>query len=73
MKQIALALSLMGLASVAFADTTVKIGFAGPLTGPISHIGKEEENGMRLALEDANAKGTTIAGQKIKFEVLARR
>lgn len=71
MKKIALAVSLMGLASTALADITVKIGFGGPLTGPIAHIGKEEENGTRLAIDDANAKGITIGGQKVKFEVVA--
>ena len=58
-------------ASAANADMTVKIGHAGPLTGPIAHIGKDGENGARLAIEDANAKGIMIGGQKAKFELLS--
>ena len=62
MKKIALAIACIGtLASTtALAQTVVKIGFAGPLTGPIAHVGKDEEFGTRLALDDANAKGVTF-------------
>ena len=65
---IALTLATVGL-SAAHAQTVVKIGHAGPLTGPIAHIGKDGENGVRLALDDANAKGITIGGQKVQFEL----
>lgn len=74
MKKIVLALACIGtLASAASAQaqTVVKIAFAGPLTGPIAHVGKDEEYGTRLALDDANAKGLTIGGQKIRFELMA--
>jgi branched-chain amino acid transport system substrate-binding protein len=60
---------IVGSAS-ALADTVVKIGFAGPLTGPISHVGKDEQFGAQLALEDANAKGVVLGGQKVKFELM---
>ena len=30
----------------------VKIGHVAPLTGPIAHLGKDNENGARLALDD---------------------
>jgi len=53
----------------AHAQTVVKLAFAGPLSGPISHIGKDEQYGTQLALDDANAKGVTIGGQKIRFEL----
>jgi branched-chain amino acid transport system substrate-binding protein len=49
----------------------VKIGHAGPLTGGIAHLGKDNENGVRLALDEANAKGIKIGGKKVKFELLA--
>ena len=49
----------------------VKIGHAGPLTGGIAHLGKDNENGVRLALDEANAKGVTIDGKKVKFELVA--
>ncbi len=50
---------------------TVKIGIVAPLTGPQSHIGKDLENAVRLAAEDANAAKITIGGQPVQFEVLA--
>jgi branched-chain amino acid transport system substrate-binding protein len=48
----------------------VKIGHAAPLTGPQAHIGKDNENGARLALEDANAANIKIGEQVVKFELL---
>jgi branched-chain amino acid transport system substrate-binding protein len=52
-------------------ETVVKIGHVGPLTGGIAHLGKDNENGVRLAIDEANAKGITIDGKKIKFELVA--
>jgi branched-chain amino acid transport system substrate-binding protein len=52
-------------------ERVVKIGHAGPLTGPISHLGKDNENGVLLALEEANKAGVVIGGEKIKFEMLS--
>jgi branched-chain amino acid transport system substrate-binding protein len=49
---------------------TVKIGHVAPLTGPIAHLGKDNENGARLAVEDANAQKITIDGKLIQFELL---
>ena len=49
----------------------VKIGHAGPVSGGIAHIGKDTENGVRLAVEDLNAQGLVIGGKKIKFELAA--
>ena len=50
--------------------TVVKIGHVGPLTGSIAHLGKDNENGVRLAIDEANAKGVTLDGKKIKFELM---
>ena len=47
--------------------TVVKIGFAGPLTGQLAHIGKDMENGVRLAIEDVNAKKPVIGGVPVQF------
>jgi branched-chain amino acid transport system substrate-binding protein len=52
-------------------ETVVRIGHGAPLTGGIAHLGKDNENGARLAIEQANAKGITIGGAKVKFELLA--
>lgn len=48
---------------------TVKIGHAGPLTGGIAHLGKDNENGARLAIEEATAKKLKIGGKVVKFEL----
>src|SRR4029077_14607301 len=53
------------------AEVTVRIGIVAPLTGPQSHIGKDLENAVRLAAEDANASKVTIAGKPVKVEVQA--
>ncbi len=42
-----------------------------PLSGAIAHLGKDNENGARLALEEINAKALNIGGKKIKFELQA--
>lgn len=58
-------------ASSSEADS-VKIGFAGPLTGNIAHIGKDLENGARMAVDLINAEGgLNIAGKQVKLELLA--
>ncbi|HTT40342.1 MAG TPA: branched-chain amino acid ABC transporter substrate-binding protein [Burkholderiales bacterium] len=60
------ALALTGCAK---KEEAVKIGHAGPLTGPIAHLGKDNENGVRLALDEANTAGTMIGGKKVTFEM----
>jgi len=52
-------------------ELIVRIGAAAPLTGPQAHIGKDNENGTRMAIEDANAKGIMIGGKKARFELLS--
>src|SRR5213595_1663774 len=49
----------------------VKIGHVGPLTGGIAHLGKDNENGARLAVEEANAAGIKIDGKDVKFTLVA--
>ncbi|OLL28580.1 branched chain amino acid ABC transporter substrate-binding protein [Burkholderia sp. SRS-W-2-2016] len=53
--------------TAAYSDVTVKIGQASPLTGEIAHIGKDSENGVRLAIEDLNARKLKIGGQQVTF------
>ncbi len=53
------------------AELVVKIGASAPLTGPQAHIGKDNEYGTRMAIEDANAKGVLIGGKKVRFELLS--
>ena len=47
----------------------VKLGHAAPLTGPQAHIGKDNENGAQMAVDDANAAGIVIAGRPLKIEL----
>lgn len=49
----------------------VKIGHAGPLTGGIAHLGKDDENGARLAVDEANAKKLRIGGKLVRFELMS--
>ena len=48
----------------------VKLGHVGPLTGGIAHLGKDNENGARLAVEEANAKGLKLGGKTVKLELV---
>ncbi|MFM0391556.1 branched-chain amino acid ABC transporter substrate-binding protein [Paraburkholderia phytofirmans] len=54
------------------AGQVVKIGFAAPLTGPSASDGKEMENAVRLAIDDANRRNPTIDGQPVRFEIDAQ-
>ena len=58
-------------APAAPAVTVIKIGSVAPLTGGIAHLGKDNENGVRLAIDEANAANPMIGGQKVKFEIMA--
>src|SRR5687768_1322 len=49
----------------------VKIGHVAPLTGGIAHLGKDNENGARLAIEEANAAKVQIDGKEVKFTLVA--
>jgi len=42
-----------------------------PVTGPSAHLGKDTENGARMAVDDLNAKGFTIDGKKVRLVLLA--
>jgi len=53
------------------AQQLVKIGHVGPVSGAIAHLGKDNENGARIAIEELNAKGVKINGQAVKFELVA--
>jgi branched-chain amino acid transport system substrate-binding protein len=61
---------LMG-GTVFAQDMVVKIGHVGPTSGGIAHLGKDNENGARMAIDELNAKGVMIGGKKAKFELLA--
>jgi branched-chain amino acid transport system substrate-binding protein len=52
-------------------EVTVKLGHVAPMTGPQAHLGKDNENGALLAIEELNAQALEIGGAKIKFELMA--
>ncbi len=58
-------------APTAAGATVVKIGHVAPMSGSQAHYGKDNENGVRLAIEDLNKEGVTIGGKKIQFEIAA--
>lgn len=62
---------LSAVGTVAAQEITVKIGHSGPLSGAQSFAGKDNENGVRMAIEELNAKPITVAGKKLKFELLS--
>jgi branched-chain amino acid transport system substrate-binding protein len=62
---------VFALAGSAFAqEQIVKIGHVGPITGTDAHMGKDNENGARLAVEELNAKGVVINGKKVKLQFM---
>jgi branched-chain amino acid transport system substrate-binding protein len=50
---------------------TVTIGHAGPLTGGIAHLGKDDENGVHLAIDEANDKKIKLGGKTVKWVMMS--
>ncbi|GAB3389504.1 branched-chain amino acid ABC transporter substrate-binding protein [Massilia agri] len=73
MRSIALlsALLLTLPAAPASAQRDVIIGTASPLSGPGAHQGKDIENGARMAIDELNAKGIVLDGQKVRWRLMA--
>lgn len=74
--RIVYAIPLMGLAvtfgsNLQAQEVTVRIGHVAPISGPQAHYGKDNENGVRMAIMDLNAKGLRIGGKTAKFVLLA--
>lgn len=49
----------------------IKIGSVSPLTGPQAHLGKDNENGARLAVDEINAAGLVIGGKKMRIDLIS--
>jgi len=58
-------------AAPAAEQLLIKIGHVGATSGPVAHLGKDNENGARLAIEELNAAGIKIGDKVAKFELLA--
>ena len=71
LKIVAAAVAALGAVSAYAQDMVVKIGHVAPTSGGIAHLGKDNENGARMAIDELNAKGVTIGGRKAKFELVA--
>ena len=69
--RLAVAAALASLAGVASAQTVVKLGHVAPLTGTAAHLGKDNEAGAKLAIEELNAKKLKIGGKEVTFELLS--
>jgi len=70
--KLTVAAAIAAVAGIASAqDMVVKIGHVAPVSGAQAHYGKDNENGVRMAIEDLNAQGVTIGGKKVKFEIQA--
>jgi len=61
---LAIALAFSGAAS---AQEVIKIGHVAPISGPTAHLGKDNENGAKLAIEELNASNFQINGKKATF------
>jgi ABC-type branched-subunit amino acid transport system substrate-binding protein len=62
--------ALLCVSSTALAqEQVVKIGVTGPLSGANAFAGKDNENGVRLAVEDLNAQKIKVAGKTLRFEL----
>jgi branched-chain amino acid transport system substrate-binding protein len=71
-KTVCQAVALAFLATgAAHAEDIIKIGHVAATSGPIAHLGKDNENGARMAVEELNAKGLVIGGKKYKVVLQA--
>ena len=61
---LAVALAFAGSAG---AQEIIKIGHVAPVSGPSAHLGKDNENGAKMAVDELNAKGIKINGKPVKF------
>ena len=73
--QMKMKLTVLAALAAAFgaaqAQEVVKIGHVAPISGASAHLGKDNENGARLAIEELNAKGVKIGGKAVKLELVS--
>ena len=67
----AVALAACGKKEAASDAQVIKIGHVGPVSGAIAHLGKDNENGARMAIEELNAAGLKFGDKAVKFDLLA--
>ena len=66
-----LPLALTACAGLVHAQDIIRIGSASPVSGPSAHLGKDTENGARMAVDDLNAAGYTVGGRKVRWVLVA--
>jgi len=64
----ALALAASGAVQ---AQGVITIGHVAATSGAIAHLGKDNENGARMAVDEINAKGLVIGGKRYKLVMQA--
>ncbi|TFZ03187.1 branched-chain amino acid ABC transporter substrate-binding protein [Ramlibacter rhizophilus] len=71
--KLSVAATLAAVAAIASAQDAqvVKIGHVAPMSGAQAHYGKDNENGVRMAIEDLNKQNLRIGGKPVKFEIQA--
>src|ERR1700712_2991964 len=60
----------MATTAAARAEDVIVIGHVAATSGPIAHLGKDNENGARMAVEELNARGVVIGGQKVTLKLM---
>lgn len=71
MMPLAAAITLSFAGSALAQEQIVKIAHVGPITGPIGHIGKDNENGAKMAIDELNAQALTLDGKKTRFVLVS--
>lgn len=54
------------------ADDTLAIGFAGPLSGASMAVGRSMQNGVQLAVDEANQRGLRIGGKSYRLKLVSQ-
>ena len=71
MKKNLIAIAALTLsAGFSMAQTVVTIAHVGPTSGGIAQLGKDNENGAIMAVEELNAAGVTIGGKKVTLKLM---
>ncbi|WP_182286601.1 branched-chain amino acid ABC transporter substrate-binding protein [Comamonas testosteroni] len=72
---LSLALVAVSLSAAFAADAekplVVRIAHGGPLSGPIAALGKDEESGVRMAIDELNARKLQLGGRPVYWKLEA--
>lgn len=68
--RVTVAMAIVATCGLAAAqEQVVTIGHVAPMSGPQAHYGKDNENGVRMAIEDLNKQGVVIGGKKVMLKI----